>query len=148
MFISLLLSSTSIFSAELLCDFEKDQCNFEVSTDVEGFEWKRYNSKQLMENDKPSPPGDFEGKDTKFFMVTTLVLDENEGAVTELKSPLFKSNEHVFECFQFWFYFGVSFISGLPTNLVKINGQFCPRIRWVVGQFITSISDSTIPFHY
>ena len=82
-----------------------------MSTDADGFEWKRYNSKELMENDLPGPPGDFEDKDTKYFMVTSLVANEGfEGAVTELKSPLFKSSEHVFECFQFWFYFGVSFI--------------------------------------
>ncbi len=30
-------------------------------------------------------------------------------AVTQLKSPLFKGNEHFLECFSFWFYFGVSF---------------------------------------
>ena len=50
-FINLIVSLP--FSAELLCDFEKDKCNFEVSTDSAEYLWKRYNAKQLVENGIP-----------------------------------------------------------------------------------------------
>jgi hypothetical protein len=49
-------------------------------------------------------------KDKRFMMASDQVggSEGMAGARTELKSPIFKGNEHPLECFSFWFYFGVS----------------------------------------
>ena len=102
------------FSAELLCDFENEnQCNFEVSTDdtAPKYLWKRYNSKELEENGIPGPSGDYADLKDRYYMIASDLLAGNEGlqgAVTQLKSPLFNAGEHPLECFAFWFFFGVS----------------------------------------
>ena len=103
------------FSAELLCDFENEnQCNFEVSTDDTApslYMWKRYNSKELEENSIPGPSGDYADLKDRYYMIASDLLAGNEGlqgAVTQLKSPLFNAGEHPLECFAFWFFFGVS----------------------------------------
>ena len=65
----------------------------------------------MQNQDIPGPDGDYHDLTDKRFMMASDHVGGAEGmagARTELKSPIFKGNEHPLECFSFWFYFGVS----------------------------------------
>ena len=74
----------------------------------------RYTAKQLKNQDIPGPDGDYQDLTDKRFMMASDHVGGKADARTELKSPVFKGNEHPLECFSFWFYFGVSCNSKCP----------------------------------
>ena len=107
------------FLADLLCDFEQDLCGWSASTnevDVtpDLYIWTQYTSLGLQEESIPGPDGDYQDLKDKGFIMASDHVGGKAGARTELKSPVFKGNEHPLECFSFWFYFGVSCNSKCP----------------------------------
>ena len=134
-----LLHSALFFSAELLCDFENEnQCNFEVSTDdmASQYLWKRYNSKELEENGIPGPSSDYANEIDRYYMIASDTLAGNEGlqgAVSQLKSPLFNAGEHPLECFQFWFFFGNE-VKGDELAIAMTNkDEEDAKIVWILS---------------
>ena len=130
---------SSFFSAELLCDFENEnQCNFEVSTDdtASQYLWKRYNSKELEENGIPGPSSDYANEIDRYYMIASDTLAGNEGlqgAVSQLKSPLFNAGEHPLECFQFWFFFGNE-VKGDELAIAMTNkDEEDAKIVWILS---------------
>ena len=115
------------FLADLLCDFEQDLCGWSASTnevDVtpDLYIWTQYTSLGLQEESIPGPDGDYQDlKDKVFIMASDHVggAEGIAGARTELKSPIFKGNEHPLECFSFWFFFGVS--SSLIYRVIRLK---------------------------
>lgn len=71
--------------------------------------WERMTGDQLVAAQRPGPATDIESHTDTFFMIASN-YDLNGGGpeivVANLKSPLFKTDEHPHECFAFWFYFG------------------------------------------
>ena len=66
---------------------------------------------QLNDNNIPGPSGDYHDQMNKLFMIASDFVagpDSLERAATILTSPDFLVEEHPIECFNFWFYFGVS----------------------------------------
>ena len=96
-----------------MCDFEANKCSWSITTDdsSNNYKWARVTSKWLLESNIPGPEVDYQNQNNRNFMFASDHVAGEEGtsdARTELKSPLFKGNEHPLECFSFWFYFGVS----------------------------------------
>ena len=68
---------------------------------------------ELEQGGIPGPSSDYANENNRYYMIASDLLAGNEGlqgAVSQLKSPLFKAGEHPLECFAFWFFFGVSII--------------------------------------
>ena len=101
-----------MISALILCTFEEDLCNWQIQSDDEKYKWDRKTEDQLVADNIPGPlNGDYHDEKNKFFMIASDFVagqDSFEGAKTIIKSPDFLVEEHPIECFNFWFYFGVS----------------------------------------
>ena len=92
----------------ITCSFEFDLCDWQDIADDELHKWKRKTADEIGET--PGPDQDKDGKADTYFMIA---VNENEAGASddtaaELRSPFFKTDEHPYECFSFWFYFGVS----------------------------------------
>ena len=96
----------------ILCTFEKDLCDWQIISEDEKYKWQRNTEDELISNNIPGPlNGDYHDEKNKYFMIASDFVagqDSFEGAKTILKSPDFLVEEHPIECFNFWFYFGVS----------------------------------------
>ena len=96
----------------ILCTFENDKCQWQIHSDDEKYKWQRKNTNQLNNDNIPAPAnGDYHDEKDKFFMIASDHVagqDTLERAATILTSPDFLVEEHPIECFNFWFYFGVS----------------------------------------
>ena len=75
------------------------------------YKWLRKNSNYLNNQGVAGPNGDFNGDMTRKFLIASDALAGNESiseAMATFTSPEFKTDQHPYECFNFWFYFGVS----------------------------------------
>ena len=103
-----------VFSDIIVCHFEDDLCNWEITGTDQQYIWQRLNAKQLDENGFESGPSGDHGEDiNKFFMIATRETSPgSDGAVnTQILSPRFKIVEHPTECFGFWYQIGVLSVS-------------------------------------
>ena len=93
----------------ILCHFEEDRCEWAIASTGE-YSWKNKNAKILSDLDY-GPDGDIHQNDTLFFMIAAgkYALSADPSAQTKLVSPSFDKGDHPFECFEFWYQFGVSF---------------------------------------
>ena len=98
------------FLDAIICDFEKDKCNFELnSVDSKGnYQWTRTTPEELQNNGIIGPDLDYNGHTNGHFMIATDAgKGRDEVAVAEMRSPIFNSTQHPKECFHFWFYFEI-----------------------------------------
>ena len=122
--ISLKKYSFTLFSAEILCNFQANICDWDKKPDNATFMFHRHSANQLENSNMTGPDQDYMGDKKGRFMIASIYRDnatvENEFAW--LRSPLYKSSEHPIECFNFWFNFGVryskNFLSFDVTNLL------------------------------
>ena len=94
--------------AVLVCDFEKDFCNWQDAGSDPNHKWLRRTGNEIA--DEPGPDADFQGNNEKYFLIATNngKTDDVESSEADLRSPYLNSTEHPYECFSFWFQFGVS----------------------------------------
>ena len=106
-----------IILADILCDFEIDKCKWSIKTQGVVFQWVRKNGNQLTADAINGPFADYDGKEDKFFMIASRGEDSGgANEITSIISPEFKVNEHVLECFGFWFQMGVVGVSAIICN--------------------------------
>ena len=105
---------TSFFTDLILCTFEENFCDWAIQNDDDKYKWIRKNENQLNNNNIPGPVnGDYHNEKDKFFLIASDHVAGQEvppGSKTILKSPDFMVADHPIECFNFWFYFGVSIV--------------------------------------
>ena len=92
---------------ELICDFEQDFCGWVNGSEVPDsidVEFARLRAQDLGE--LQGPANDHNGDSSKYYAIATNC--QKEICAAQLASPFFKSEEHPFECFSFWFHLGVS----------------------------------------
>ena len=93
-------------SAVINCKFETDFCDWTNIENDPGHKWVRLTGTEVGEN--PGPDGDLNGDSNKYFVLASNFEEsQSETSSAVLESPYFKSTEHPYECFNFYFYFGV-----------------------------------------
>ena len=96
------------FSAEILCDFEENLCQWANRPVGAKFKFLRRNALQI--GDEPGPNNDYQGKNDTFFMIASKeISDGNPNDIARFRSPVYKKDEHPMECFSFRFNFGVRY---------------------------------------
>ena len=108
------LKSVTLFTAIIECNFQNNLCQWtKITTDDSGnFQWIRKNARQLVADNIPGPPKDWDNNDEKFFVIASNALagsQDPSNVFAKLESPFFKAKQHPIECISFWFYIAVSF---------------------------------------
>ena len=102
-----------IFPAIIFCSFEKDFCHwnrYPGGANKTMYGWKRYNSKQLTNQNIPGPPSDpLEGDEGIYALASDYISsDVKTGTGGRIASPYILGKDHPEVCFSFMVYFGVS----------------------------------------
>ena len=106
-----------VFSAVILCNFEKDFCDWTNILNKPEWTFERKTAEELNSEERPGPAEGLNGIKDDHFLIAGNLEDSQEGSLAGIQSPFFKSKEHPVECFWFWFYFSVSCYHHIAISL-------------------------------
>ena len=113
------------FTEDIICTFESGTCDWKITSygPNEDFKWDLTNGESLSNSETPGPELDFNNNKEAIFLIahdnkkeylfTDNVTSHNEKAediFTMLVSPQYSAKDHPLECFQFWYFYGVSLV--------------------------------------
>ena len=125
------------------CNFQNNICQWtKITSDDSGnFQWTRHNSRQLLADNLPCPPTDWDNKDNKYFMIASNAIagpTDPKNVFAKLESPFFKASQHPVECISFWFYLGPDGQGETLTVGIQNNKNEDMKVIWVLDETWTN----------
>ena len=126
---------SSFVTEDIICTFESGTCDWKITSygPNEDFKWDLTNGESLSNSETAGPEFDYNNNKEAIFLIahdnkkeyfaTANITSHNEKAeeiFTMLVSPQYSAKDHPLECFQFWYFYGVSIILIILTSLIII----------------------------